>query len=74
VVLGSGEYGLVVKGMAILKEEERRTAVAIKTVKASAEIGHFKALLSELKILAYLGYNENLVNLCGAWTENIKNS
>jgi len=47
---------------------------AFKTVKPEADISYFKAILSELKILIYLGEHESIVKLIGAWTENIKES
>ncbi len=73
-VLGSGEFGIVIKGEVLFHASTEKTPVAIKMVKKSADILHFKALLSELKVLAYLGPNQNLAYLLGAWTENIENS
>jgi hypothetical protein len=34
----------------------------------------FKALLSELKIMTYIGKHENIINLIGACTNNIQKS
>ena len=50
------------------------TVVAVKTVKADADDSYFWALLSELKILAYLGTHENIASLVASSTSNIKNS
>ena len=36
-------------------------------------ISYFKALMSELKILAYIGHHDCIVNLIGAYSSNIKN-
>ncbi len=64
----------MVKGYALFNGCNEKSPIAIKTVKKTADIEHFKAILSELKILAYLGPNKYLANLRGAWTENIRNS
>ncbi len=73
-VLGSGEFGIVTKGEVLFSASTEKSPVAIKTVKKTADIAHFKSLLSELKVLAYLGPNQHLAYLRGAWTENIQNS
>ncbi|CAG7721035.1 unnamed protein product [Allacma fusca] len=65
-ILGSGAYGKVVKGRYGVMD------VAIKTVKKSAAGGYLKALLSELKIMSYVGRHPNIVNLLGACTQNIR--
>lgn len=47
--------------------------VAIKTTKPlTSGKEYFKALLSELKIMTYIGGHDNIVNLIGACTQNIK--
>lgn len=70
--LGSGAFGLVLKAQAFgIKEDEISTTVAVKTVKATADESHFKALMTELKIMAHLGKNLNIVNLIGACTKNL---
>lgn len=54
--LGSGQYGLVLKGIAKnLFPGEEETEVAIKTLQPQADISYFKALLVELKIMSYIG-------------------
>jgi hypothetical protein len=73
-VLGSGEFGIVIKGEALFDGSTNRSPVAIKMVRKTADISHFKSLLSELRILAYLGPSQHLAYLRGAWTENIQNS
>ena len=64
-ILGKGEFGIVTKG------KIGRAPVAIKTVKKTADIAYLKALLSELKIMCFVGQHDNIVNLIGACTENI---
>ena len=59
-VLGSGEFGIVHPG--IFQSEP----VAIKTFKRSVEIDEFKAVLAELKIMAYMGDHEFIVKFIGA--------
>jgi hypothetical protein len=50
----------------------RGTPAAIKTCKENAEKVHLKALLSEIKIMAYIGVHDNVVNLIGANTSNLR--
>ncbi|CAG7731176.1 unnamed protein product [Allacma fusca] len=65
-VLGSGAFGLVLKGSV------DTSPVAVKTLKSDAEKMHLTALMSELKILVHLGNagkHPNIVNLVGAYTK-----
>ncbi|CAG7718410.1 unnamed protein product [Allacma fusca] len=64
-VLGLGEFGVVLQGT--IDGE----TVAVKTVKAGAGKQHLHYLLSEIKILSYLGSHENLVELRGAYTKQL---
>jgi len=64
--LGSGTFGVVVKGR--MKTEE----VAVKTTRMCVDKVYLKALLQELKVLAYLGSHENIVNMCGAHTTKLR--
>jgi hypothetical protein len=68
VVLGSGAFGLVTRGML----DGHCEKVAIKTIKPYADPSSLKALLSELKIMARVGKHENIVMLIGAYTKEIK--
>jgi serine/threonine protein kinase len=70
-VLGSGAYGMVLKGILTTKNRER-IQVAIKTVKPMDDISYFKALMSELKIMGFIGKHANIVNLLGAYTKSIQ--
>lgn len=62
MVLKAEAYGIV--------EDEVWTTVAVKMVKRHADPAYIRALVSELKILAHLGKNLNVVNLLGACTKN----
>lgn len=73
--LGSGAFGVVVKGEAMgIFEEGVATTVAVKMVKKTSNITHIKSLATELKIMAHLGRHLNVVNLLGACTGNIHKS
>ncbi|CAL8081488.1 unnamed protein product [Orchesella dallaii] len=70
--LGSGAFGRVVKADACgILDTEPITTVAVKMVKPNADESHFKALMSELKIMVHLGRHINVVNLLGACTKNL---
>jgi FMS-like tyrosine kinase 1 len=70
--LGSGAFGIVLEAVAdkILPDEEE-TIVAVKVVKTQANKDALKSLISELKIMIYLGKHVNIVNLLGAATKNL---
>ncbi|OQV13667.1 Vascular endothelial growth factor receptor 1 [Hypsibius exemplaris] len=71
-VLGSGQFGRVLKGEALnLLGVEGRTIVAVKMLKETADIVQRKALLGEIKIMAHIGQNLNVVNLLGAVTKDM---
>lgn len=75
-MLGSGQYGVIYKGkLKRSKNDQNPIPVAVKTVRSNVDISYFKALMSELKILAYIGpyQNENIVNLVGVCSNNIRN-
>ncbi|XP_035709602.1 uncharacterized protein LOC118436188 [Folsomia candida] len=84
-VLGSGNFGQVLKGSIQLLDSQNgsrsmKTAlkgmnsidVAVKTVKHNMEVLYFKTLLSEVKIMAYIGSHPNICSLVGACTQNIR--
>jgi serine/threonine protein kinase len=74
VQLGAGCFGRVVKVKAVgLKtgSEETVKTVAVKMVRSEANVSAMEALISELKILVYLGSHLNVVNLLGACTKQI---
>ncbi|XP_063147107.1 mast/stem cell growth factor receptor Kit-like, partial [Candoia aspera] len=67
--LGAGAFGKVVEATAYgLLQPNRPTRVAVKMLKPSAHFTEKEALMSELKVLSYLGSHDNIVNLLGACT------
>uniref|UniRef100_A0A8D3DBM2 Mast/stem cell growth factor receptor Kit n=1 Tax=Scophthalmus maximus TaxID=52904 RepID=A0A8D3DBM2_SCOMX len=67
--LGSGAFGKVVRATAYgLCSADTVTTVAVKMLKPNAHSTEKEALMSELKVLSYLGNNMNIVNLLGACT------
>jgi serine/threonine protein kinase len=68
--LGSGAYGMVFKG----KLKETGMPVAIKTLKPNADMMYFKSLLSELKVITFIGEHENIVKCIGACTAELTSS
>jgi len=64
-VLGSGAYGSVYKGSL------NGIPVAVKTTNANADLSYLKALLSELKIMIYLGKHPSLVEFLGSDTSKL---
>ncbi|XP_057697838.1 mast/stem cell growth factor receptor kita isoform X1 [Corythoichthys intestinalis] len=68
-ILGSGAFGKVVEATAYgLSKANSVTTVAVKMLKSSAHSTEKEALMSELKVLSYLGNHMNIVNLLGACT------
>ncbi|XP_058534158.1 mast/stem cell growth factor receptor Kit-like [Ochotona princeps] len=67
--LGEGAFGKVVEATAygLIKSDTAMT-VAMKMLKPSALLIEREALMSELKVLSYLGNHVNIVNLLGACT------
>ncbi|RVE76452.1 hypothetical protein OJAV_G00007680 [Oryzias javanicus] len=67
--LGSGAFGKVVRATAYgLCSPDTVTTVAVKMLKPNAHSTEKEALMSELKVLSYLGNHVNIVNLLGACT------
>jgi serine/threonine protein kinase len=69
-ILGSGAFGVVYKGT-VLKENDAYE-VAVKMLKQNMTVQYFKALMDELKIMAYIGKHPNVVRLVGSCSKNIK--
>ncbi|KAG2466135.1 KIT factor, partial [Polypterus senegalus] len=68
-ILGSGAFGKVVEATAYgLSKADTVMTVAVKMLKPSAHATEKEALMSELKVLSYLGHHMNIVNLLGACT------
>lgn len=58
--------------MGVKRAEETVKTVAVKMVKSQTNIAALENLVSELKILIYLGSHLNVVNLLGACTKRIR--
>lgn len=72
--LGQGAFGEVLMAEATgLIAGEPRTMVAVKRAKAPLKDEDMKALITELKIMIYIGKHVNVVNILGVVRENIKN-
>lgn len=68
-MLGSGQFGCVFKA---LIETDEPKEVALKTIKKDCPKTALKGLLSEIKILTYLGKHPNIVSIIGAYTSELK--
>ncbi|ROK23336.1 Receptor-type tyrosine-protein kinase FLT3 [Anabarilius grahami] len=67
--LGSGAFGMVVQATAYgISKPGVSIQVAVKMLKDKHQAVEKEALMSELKMLTYIGHHENIVNLLGACT------
>lgn len=79
--IGAGHFGRVVKAEAVgirdscdetaVVQRRKHKTVAVKMVRSQTNDAAMDALISELKILIYLGSHVNVVNLLGACTKQI---
>lgn len=80
--IGAGHFGRVVKAEAVgirdscdetaaVVQRIKHKTVAVKMVRSQTNDAGMDALISELKILIYLGSHVNVVNLLGACTKQI---
>ncbi|CAL8147213.1 unnamed protein product [Orchesella dallaii] len=67
-ILGEGNYGVVHK----LKLSKFPNHVAVKIPKSNCTKETLKSLLSEIKIMSYVGVNEYVVQFLGAYTKEIQ--
>lgn len=66
-LLGSGAFGSVFKG----KVKGASNPVAVKVSRANCSANILKSLLSEIKILIYVGKHANVISIIGACTKDI---
>jgi serine/threonine protein kinase len=66
--LGEGNSGIVYLG----RIHSLPDPIAVKTLKVEASIIDLKNLLSEIKIMSYVGRHDNIVQLLGAHTAKIE--
>ena len=59
--IGSGEFGVVHAGL-----WNNSVPVAVKRFKRTLDVDEFKAVLAEVKIMAYLGNHEHVVKFVGS--------
>ncbi len=71
-LVGEGQFGVVKRAELAYETGQMPTTVAVKQLKMAPDLTDTKALMSELKIMIYLGRNENLVNVLGACTKILK--
>ena len=70
--LGVGQFGIVCQARAVGHSKDKSVRiVAVKMVKSNFDPTALESLASELKIMIYLGFHPNLVNLLGACTRDI---
>uniref|UniRef100_A0A665USX7 receptor protein-tyrosine kinase n=1 Tax=Echeneis naucrates TaxID=173247 RepID=A0A665USX7_ECHNA len=68
--LGRGAFGKVIQACAFgIDGASSCRTVAVKMLKEGATANEYKALMTELKILNYIGHHLNVVNLLGACTK-----
>lgn len=76
--MGTGAYGCVLSGTYLKYSMSGKTKseieVAIKTLKEITDDANLKAMMSELKVMIYIGKHENLVSLYGAITSKLSQS
>ncbi|CAL8128519.1 unnamed protein product [Orchesella dallaii] len=68
-LLGTGTFGSVYKGTI----HDTNKECAFKLTQPSCSITTLKGLLSEIKLLSYLGNHENIVALIGSYTAELRN-
>ena len=69
-VIGQGAYGVVVKAEAIgIEKSIKITTVAVKMLKDDADQDQRNSLISEIRMLLFLGKHLNIVNLLGIVTK-----
>ena len=70
--MGSCAFGRVVKADAIgFRDDESVTTVAVKMIKNQNLVNTdgLEELVSEMKVMQFLGYHVNVLNLLGACTK-----
>ncbi|XP_035705551.1 vascular endothelial growth factor receptor 1 isoform X2 [Folsomia candida] len=71
-ILGQGAYGCVYRAQ-LEKNDGYTTTVAVKMINPEdTDVVYFKALLTEVKIMSCIGKHENIIQLIGATTREIR--
>ena len=71
IQLGVGQFGRVVKAEVSGMTGHDTKTVAVKMARSQANVSAIEALVSEMKIMSFLGSHLNVVNLIGACTKGI---
>jgi len=66
-----GAFGMVMRGTINGGKFLVPLDVAVKSVKPNAAPEYIKSLLTELKVMIYVGNNQNIVGLVGACTQDL---
>ncbi len=70
--IGQGAYGCVYRAQ-LQKNDGYEMTVAVKTINPDdSDVTYFLALLKEVKIMSSIGKHENVIELIGATTKEIK--
>lgn len=73
--LGYGAYGVVFKAEATnIIDKNTTSTVAVKMMRINNDSSYRNGLISELKIMIYVGRHLNIVNLLGACTGSLTES
>lgn len=67
-LLGQGQFGLCFAG------EYQGKSVAVKVAKTSLDVALFKRFLEEIRLMAFLGAHENIIEFIGFVLEDIAES
>lgn len=74
-ILSSGVFGFVHKAEIVgLTDTNTSTTVTVKVAQPNTDLVYVTALASELNIMSNLDSHLNIINLLGAYTENINQS
>ena len=66
--LGSGEFGIVMKGE--LNHENCKSMVAVKMLKEGHSDDELMNLVSEMEVMKQIGRHKNIINLLGCCTQD----
>lgn len=70
-ILGSGKFGAVYRGK--IQKNRETVTVAVKTIKyGRSNCAAQRGLLSEIKVLSYLGTHKYIIKLMGAYTRDLE--
>ncbi len=71
--MGSGQYAVVYPGSIQHPISGEKIQVAIKTIRSNSGDEYLRALLKEIKTMAYVGEHPHIVKLIGCYTQDLQN-